>query len=453
MKIRRILSVFLLSVLLAALFLTPCAYALEEPTLDARNALLVDVTADRVLYGYKEKEKAYPASITKVMTALLVLEAVDRGELSLSQPITASNVAVTSITADSSTAGIVADEVLSVEELLYCLLIVSANESANVLAEAVAGTIPDFVDKMNQRAQELGCEGTHFVNPNGLHDPNHYTTAWDIYLIAREAMKHELFTTICSSKAHNVPATNKSKARELHSTNALISNWRTLGYIYDYADGLKTGSTPEAGRCLLATAVKDGRRLISVVLGCSVKNIGGQDRLMNFVDSATLLDWGYNNFSVKTIFATEDLIQEVPVALSKETNGVLVHAAEDVSFLLPNDVTPDMLERKVTVYGDTAYAPIEAGQELGEMTLSYDGYTYATVKLLAADSVSVNRFLQGKYILGQFFSKTIVKIVTIVVILLALFLVVWFKMLRPKKRYSSRRKNGSGFRNYRGRRR
>ena len=112
MKIRRILSVFLLSVLLAALFLTPCAYALEEPTLDARNALLVDVTADRVLYGYKEKEKASPASITKVMTALLVLEAVDRGELSLSQPITASNVAVTSITADSSTAGIVADEVL-----------------------------------------------------------------------------------------------------------------------------------------------------------------------------------------------------------------------------------------------------------------------------------------------------------------------------------------------------
>ena len=141
------------------------------------------------------------------------------------------------------------------------------------------------------------------------------------------------------------------------------------------------------------------------------------------------------------------------MALSKETNGVLVHAAEVVSFLLPNDVTPDMLVRKVTVYGDTAYAPIEAGQELGEMTLSYDGYTYATVKLLAADSVSVNRFLQGKYILGQFFSKTIVKIITIVVILLALFLVVWFKMLRPRKRYSSRRKNGSGFRNYRGRRR
>ena len=453
MKFRRFCTVFLLLALLLTQLLPVTAYAVEDIEIQARSALLVDGATGTVLLDQNAHTKQYPASITKVMTALLVLEAVDRGELSLSQPITASNVAVTSITADSSTVGIKAGEVMPLEELLYCLLIESANEAANVLAEAVAGTIPDFVGKMNQRAKELGCEGTHFVNPNGLHDPNHDSTAWDIYLIAREAMKHELFTTICSSKSHNVPATNKSKGRELHSTNALISNWRMLGYLYNYADGLKTGSTPEAGRCLLASAVKDGRRLISIVLGCPVKNINGQNKIMSFVDSAALLDWGYNNFSVKTIFTTEDLIQEVPVALSKETNGVLVHAAEDVSFLLPNDVTPDMLVRKVTVYGDTAYAPIEAGQELGEMTLSYDGYTYATVKLLAADSVSVNRFLQGKYILGQFFSKTIVKIITIVVILLALFLVVWFKMLRPRKRYSSRRKNGSGFRNYRGRRR
>ena len=144
---------------------------------------------------------------------------------------------------------------------------------------------------------------------------------------------------------------------------------------------------------------------------------------MNFVDSATLLDWGYNNFSVQTVFTKDDLIQEIPVLLSKETNAVLVHTAEDVNILLPNDVTTDMLERKVTVYGDTAFAPIEAGQELGEMTLSYDGYDYATVKLLAADSVSVNRFLQGKYLLSHFFSKPLVKILTVVVILLVLAVV------------------------------
>ena len=135
MKIRRIFSVFLLSVLLAALFLTPQAYALEEPTLDARNALLMDETNGRMLYGKAEKEKAYPASITKIMTALLVLEAVDRGDLSASQPITASYEAANSIDEDSSTAGIEEGEVLTVEQLLYCLLIVSANEAANILAE------------------------------------------------------------------------------------------------------------------------------------------------------------------------------------------------------------------------------------------------------------------------------------------------------------------------------
>lgn len=204
----------MLSVLLAALFLTPQAYALEEPTLDARNALLMDETNGRMLYGKAEKEKAYPASITKIMTALLVLEAVDRGDLSASQPITASYEAANSIDEDSSTAGIEEGEVLTVEQLLYCLLIVSANEAANILAEAVSGSVMDFVALMNQRAAELGCEGTHFTNTNGLPDPDHYTTAWDIYLIAREAMKHDLFMTICGSKSYDVPATNKSDVRE-----------------------------------------------------------------------------------------------------------------------------------------------------------------------------------------------------------------------------------------------
>ena len=453
MKIRQFLSVFLLSVLMMVLFLTPQASALENPTLDAKCALLMDESTGRMLYGLNEKQKAYPASITKVMTALLTLEAVDRGDLSLTQPITASQVAVSSIDEDSSTAGIEAGEVLTVEQLLNCLLIVSANEAANVLAEAVSGSIADFVALMNQRAQELGCEGTHFANTNGLHDPDHYTTAWDIYLIAHEAMKHDVFMTICGSKSYNVPATNMSDVRELHSTNALISNWRTLGYIYDYADGLKTGYTDEAGRCLLSTAIKDGRRLVAVVLGSDTKVIGGEEKLMNFVDSATLLDWGYNNFSMQTIFTKEDLIQEVPVKLSKETNAVLVHTAEDVEILLPNDVTPDMLERKVTVYGDTAFAPIAVDQELGEMTLSYDGYDYATVKLLAADSVSVNHFLQGKYLISQFFSKTIVKIITVLVILLVIFLVFWVRKVRPRNRYGSRNKYGCAHRNYRGKRR
>ena len=329
----------------------------------------------------------------------------------------------------------------------------SHNDSAVAIAEHIGGTAEEFCRMMTDRARELGCTDTVFLTPHGLPCDGHHTTAHDLALIAREAMKYDLFMTICGSKSYEVPATNKSDVRELHSTNALISNWRMLGYLYDYADGLKTGFTDEAGYCLVASALKDGRRFISVVLGSDTKEIGGETKIMSFVDSATLLDWGYNSFTTQTVFTKDDLIQEIPVSLSKQASAVLVHPAENVEVLLPSDVTPDMLERKVTVYGGTALAPIEAEQEVGEMTLSYDGYTYATFKLLAADSVSVNRFLQGKYYISWFFSKTLVKILLVVVILLVILIVIWAKKVRPQNRYGSRRNRSKGFRSYRGRRR
>lgn len=454
MKIRRLISVFLLTVLIVSLCPIPRAYALADPDVDAKAALLIDETnGQRMLYGKNEHTKSYPASITKVMTALLTLEAVDRGELRLDQPITASQTALSNLDADGSSAGVEVGEVLTVEQLLYCLLVISANETANILAEAVSGSISAFVDLMNQRAAELGCTDTHFANPNGLHDPNHYTTAWDIYLFTREAMKNETFMTIVGSKSYDVPATNLSDARELHSTNALISNWRVLGYLYDGAEGIKTGSTDEAGYCLVSTAVRGGRRLIAVVLGCGRRTIGGEEKTMSFVDSATLYDWGYDNFSLQTVLEDTDLIQEVPVALSKEASSVLVHPAQQTSVLLPNDVSADQLERKVTLVNETAMAPIQAGDELGTLTLSYDGVDYVTVPLLAANDVSSNTFLVARHAISQFFARGVVKIGIVVVLLLAALFVYWLKVLRPQRRYGSARSKRRAHSAYRGRRR
>ena len=229
------------------------------------------------------RDREYPASITKVMTALLTLEAVDAGKLSLDQPITASAV-VNDQDPEGSSAGIEEGEVLTVEQLLYCLLLVSANEAADILAETVSGSREAFVELMNQRAQELGCTGTHFANTNGLHDVNHYTTAYDIYLFFREAMKHETFMTITGSVAYEVPATNKSEARELHTTNSLLSNWRILDYLYDGVDCGKTGSTPEAGYCLVSSCLRDGKRLVAVVLGAE----GEGTHIESFSESARL---------------------------------------------------------------------------------------------------------------------------------------------------------------------
>ena len=215
MKIRRFLSVFLLTLLLTGLFCVPQASAVDLPQVNAKAALLMDYESGRMLYGLNERDTEYPASITKVMTALLTLEAVDQGVLTLDQQVAAPSL-VNDMDPTGSSADIKEGEVLTVEQLLYCMMLVSANEAACILAETVAGSQDAFVALMNQRAQELGCTGTHFVNPNGLHDPNHYSTAWDIYLFTREAMKIEAFMKICGTASYVVPAQHVRGAGAVH---------------------------------------------------------------------------------------------------------------------------------------------------------------------------------------------------------------------------------------------
>ena len=419
MKIRRILSVFLLTVLMVSLMLTPQAYAMPALEIKAKAAVLVDADEGRIIFGQNEQEREYPASITKVMTALLTLEAVDAGKLSLDQPITASAV-VNDQDPEGSSAGIEEGEVLTVEQLLYCLLLVSANEAADILAETVSGSREAFVELMNQRAQELGCTGTHFANTNGLHDVNHYTTAYDIYLFFREAMKHETFMTITGSVAYEVPATNKSEARELHTTNSLLSNWRILDYLYDGVDCGKTGSTPEAGYCLVSSCLRDGKRLVAVVLGAE----GEGTHIESFSESARLYDYGYDNFSKQLVVSTEDVFRQ-PVALSKETDCVMLYPAENAEAFLPSDVTKDQLEQTVTLKNEVADAPITRGQEMGTLTISYNGQVCVTVPLLAQADVSASRFLVAKAAVEEFLSRTIVKVALVVLVLLVILLVLF----------------------------
>ena len=448
MKFRRILSVFLIFICTAVL-LTPAAHALEPIEVNAQAALLVDTAEDIILYGKNETKKMYPASITKVMTALLILEAVERGEMSMDQMVTASADAVNAVPWFGSTAGIKAGEQMRLKDLLYCMMLVSANESCNIVAEAAAGSIDAFVERMNTRAQELGMVNTHFANTNGLHDPDHYTTAWDLYLLGCAALKNETLMTICNTLAYDVPATNMSSSRELHTTNSLISNWRILGYLYTGAEGIKTGSTDEAGYCLLSSAVRSGRRLVCVVLGCE----GSGTDIRSFSDSAKLYDYGFNNFSTKQILDSNDLIAEVPVALSKETNYVVVHPATDAETILPNDVDPASLERTVTLTDEVAFAPITKGQVLGEITLTYDSRVCATVPLLAQFDVNASKFLTAKYQVEQFFAQTSVKIALAVLVLLVAAIVIWWKFFRRNRRYGSSGRRRSRGRSYRGRRR
>ncbi len=453
MKKERILSLFFIFVLLIQL--TPSAHAKSSFEVDAKAALLVDVASGEILYEKNAYEHSYPASITKVMTALLVLEAVDAGRLTLDQEITASQEAFDGLSPDGSTANIKAGETMSVENLLNCMLIVSANESTHILAEAVAGSVQDFVLMMNQRAEQLGCKDTQFANPSGLHSERHYTTAWDIYLITREAMKHDEFMKIVGRKAYTVPETNVSKARELHSTNYLISTWRTgwPGYFYEDARGIKTGSTPEAGYCLVASATRGSRQLVSVVLGAEkVKLEDGKTETRSFSETIRLLDHGFNDFKRMELLSTDEFICEVPVELSGEANYVVAHPKESIEHMVPADLTPDDLTRTVTLNADSVLAPVAEGDELGTISISYGDTEYGTVPLLALNDVSASWLLTKKHELKLFFAQPWVKLAAIGAGALVVGIVVLRAVAVSRaKRYG--RRGGSSYTGYRGRKR
>lgn len=456
MKATRFFSVFFLMALVVNLLAFPVSAAETslpaDPDIQAKAALLVDANTGNIVYAKNEHQELYPASLTKIMTALLVLEAVDSGKLSLDQQLTASD-SITDLDVDGSSAGIKVGEVMTVEQLLYCMLVVSANEACVILAEAVSGDVDTFVDAMNAKAQALGCENTHFVNPTGLHDSQHYTSAWDLYLITQEAMKHEDFMRICDTGDITLPATNLSEARSLHSTNYLISVWRSRGYYNTDAHGVKTGSTDAAGHCLVSSASKGSLSFISVMLGCEQLHLEGNEiRTMSFYETNRLFDWAFNNFAYQTVLTSDEILKEVAVSLSK-IDHVTVHPAEDVEVLLPKGLAAEDLERTITLKSDPVEAPISAGDVLGTVTLSYDGTDYATVDLLALNDVEASRILTFWRDVKAFFSQTAVKVVGIILLAAVVALLLW-KLVFGRRRYRyGRSVNFRSRRGYRGRRR
>ena len=267
---------------------TVTAAAANAPALDATAALLVSPESDMVLYEKNADEKRYPASTTKIMTALLTLENVS----DLSAVVTAEASDFENVTADSSNAGIKLGEQVTVKDLLYALMLPSANEAAYMLARHVGGSWEQFVDMMNERAAALGCTNTHFVNANGLPDPNHYTSAHDMALIMQECIKNETFCRIESDLTYTIQPTNMtSTPRDLQNHHALLFQDGQWGYKGAFAG--KTGYTDEAHNTLVTAAKRGNMTLVCVVLTC--------DNLDYINDTRTVLDFGYDNFTHYTL--------------------------------------------------------------------------------------------------------------------------------------------------------
>lgn len=325
-----------------------------------------------------------------------------------------------------------------------------------MLAEAIDGSITAFVERMNQKALELGCEDSHFCNANGLPDANHYTTAWDLWLITKEARTYPDFMPIVGTIYHEVPATNLSEPRQLYTTNYLISSYKTSYYLYQGAEGIKTGSTSAAGFCLVASATRGDRSLLSVVLGAERVIIDDLTLTKSFTETAKLFDLGFDGFERKILLAADELVGEVGVELSQQQNTVKVHPSQEIERLLPVEVDPMTdIDRIITYTAESVEAPVAKGQVMGQITLRTGDTVYATVDLLADEDVSVSRLLVFRRDLIEFLHKPTLWIALAGTGALLIFAVVLRTVLKARRRKYNRRPTGnrSGNSGYRGRRR
>ena len=441
----------LLSFCLLFSCLAPCAHALDEPALhSAKAVVLADLDSGRLLYELNKDEQRAPASLTKIMTVLLAVEALENGDAALDEPVTAQEDCLAGLDTDSSTSNIQPGEIISYQDLLYCALVHSANEACNILAQRVAGSVEAFVELMNRRAAELGCTSTRFSDPNGLSNENHYTTAYEIYLITREALRHPLFAEICNTKGYDMAATNFSPARSFANSNALITadSEYGSGYVYPAAAGVKTGFTQRAGYCLVSPAEKDGVRLLAVVMGCDGWLNAGIDGYENFSDSIALYNWAFENFAYRTAVSTNETVTRVQVELAADADAyVNLRPQSDVTLLLPKDLGDGQIELVPTIYEDLLVAPINAGTVLGKAEIMIGGESYGRIELVNTTEVELSKkeFIDRR--VHQTLSSPIIILVIVVLGLRAvgyLALVIRYriqrrKYLRRKRELAARR--------------
>ena len=397
---------FLAALLLLASCAPRAAAWKELPPVDiqAKAALLADPQTDTLLFERNIHERVYPASITKIMTTLLALSHGD-----LADEVTASETALSGLDPQGSTQNIKAGEVMTLEDLLYCVMVASANEACNVIAEHIAGSVDAFVEMMNAEAERLGCEGTHFTNTHGLHEEDHYTTAWDVYLITREALKNPRFMTIANTPDKHIPPTNMTeKERVLYTTNHLISRAKSAGYIYHQAKGIKTGHTSAAGNCLVSAAEKDGYSYLCVVMGAAQE----EGVVRSFTETKALFEWGFDNFETKQIIATSDIVAKVDVLQGLNEDTVVLVPETKLLRLLPKGLRIEDVEKDVTIDSPGGVtAPVKRGDTLGTLTLVYDGAVLGVVPLVAAISVERSQLDASREELSDFMSQPWVRYV------------------------------------------
>ena len=385
-------------------------------TLSAKASICVNAETGAIIEEKNSRKKMYPASTTKIMTALLVFKNCK----DLSETVTMEAEDFKDVEGGASTAGFKEGETVTVESLLYGLMLPSGNEAANALARYIGGDVASFVKMMNKEAKSLGCVNTHFVNTNGLHDDNHYTCAYDLYLIAKAAMKYDDFQTIVNTAQKKLPATSMNPERIIYTTNELIfSRYSPMYYANCY--GIKTGHTTPAGYCFVSYAKNDSVDLsyYSVVMGCDFDDAEGYAG--SFVETKKLFEWAYSSYSMKTATGAQEAVTECPVRLGKDKDSVTLVTDKDVKVLLPRSADASMLDVSIDTQ-DSYDAPIRKEDKLGTVTYSYHGQNLASADLVALTDVERSQILYFLDQLKKFICTPIFAVLVIVIVVIAIVL-------------------------------
>ncbi len=406
---------------------------------EADIVLLVNTDSETVIFDKNADKRSAPASLTKIVTCMLVLENCS----DLSTPVTCKRESLTGLYAmNAATAGIVAGETLTVNELLYCLMLPSAADAANILADFIGGGVPNFVVMMNDFVAKLGCKDTKFVNPHGLDEnPNAYTTANDLYKITKYALENPTFKEITSTLRHDIAPTDKYPyTRYLHNTNKVM-NAGIPDYYHKAVTGVKTGTTAEAGRCVITTASQDGYNYMLIVMNAPQYDIDkdGVEENVAFTDTKKIYNWAFDNIVLTKVTNTTDVVTVVDVLYNSKVDHLRLVPAEELSALVPlGTETGSLVIRPIeNETPKTAKAPIKKGDVLGKAEVLYGEAVVTTVDLIAAEDVDFNIFTFVFTMIKNLFSTTIFKIL---LALLVILVIIYILLIIRKNRIKAKRK-------------
>ncbi len=409
------------------------AYQINEYELNCEAAMVISLDTGDILYAKNHTERLYPASITKLMTAIVMVENIDDLDNTyMTYTKTANNLILGT---GSVVYNLNIGEKMKAREALASLLITSHGDTAYMIAEHVGGTIENFVDMMNKKAEEMGLVDTHFVNPVGLHDDEHYTTAADIYVFAKYAFEIDIIKEMASKATYKMEATNIHGERTIANSNLLINP--NSNVYYEPAICGKTGFTDEAGRCLVTTASNGVYNYMAIVLNAKTKN----GKRYDFIDSENMFRWAFNNFEYKSVLEPSIPVDEVKVNLSNDADYVSVVLEGGLKSLLPKDADLSTVQIKTNLFAEEINAPVQKGAVLGTADIYYAEEKIGTINLIAATHVESSKFKvfveDAKTVSKNFFTSTIMKVFYALVILVVvgfIALTIWLNLTKKKRR-------------------